>query len=632
MVTLELATSLKQIFLSYQSQAIQILTQLLRNGRKERSVYSVLAFCYFQTGDFQNASLCYSELIKICPEITEYSYYLAQCLLKSGMYEEALEVCEKQLDNTHLQQKGKQLKAAIYYEKNEFDMAKKHLKSLNTSDFASLVNEGCIYFKQDQIEKALGKFNDAIKICGFNAELFYNVALSYYELHEYKESVTFLDVILQKAYEKFPQLKNVTEENPVFEKDKTISTQILRESAIVEALNLKAAILYFQEDYEGAKQVIKKVPVIQEGGTDPVTFHNQAVLFVNQNSAESIKKLNYLLNNSLFPPETFQNLLFLYCKYFFFDLANELIQENPKFCESLLEKDDFDYIQTMILQQQDPNGAIKHFQTILDYYKGQIQQSNQEIEKLQEEYMEGRIENSSEIEQQVRYLDQRLRIMKEKYAAVLTSQAKIFWDMKDYKSVQQVFTDSQDICDGFQIFNVNLAHSIYMQEGKQSEAILYYEKIVEESQDNLLKCETIVLANLCVCYILTKQNSKAENLIQKIQLHEQNVLANDPSAQLFHSCIVNLVIGTLYCSRGHFEFGFSLIFRSLEPAKDKLGTDTWYYTKRCLLALIEKIIKKSIELSDQFFNQIISFLDEAYTVGKNITTVNKFAYKLNYYS
>lgn len=83
------------------------------------------------------------------------------------------------------------------------------------------------------------------------------------------------------------------------------ATQVLRETAIVEGLNLKAAILYLSEDVEGSKKVITCVPVIQEGGTDPVTFHNQAVFFVNQNSAESIKKLNYLLSNSLFPPETF---------------------------------------------------------------------------------------------------------------------------------------------------------------------------------------------------------------------------------------------------------------------------------------------------------------------------------------
>ena len=59
-----------------------------------------------------------------------------------------------------------------------------------------------------------------------------------------------------------------------------------------------------------------------------------------------------------------------------------------------------------------------------------------------------------------------------------------------------------------------------MQEGKHAEAIAYYEKIVSENSENLLKCETIVLANLCVCYILSKQNAKAEQLIQKIESHE----------------------------------------------------------------------------------------------------------------
>jgi tetratricopeptide repeat protein 30 len=96
----------------------------------------------------------------------------------------------------------------------------------------------------------------------------------------------------------------------------------------------------------------------------------------------------------------------------------------------------------------------------------------------------------------------------------------------------------------------------------------------------------------------------------------------DPSTQVFHLCIVNLVIGTLYCSKGNFEFGIQLIIKSLEPVREKLGTDTWYYTKRCLLALIEKIIKKSFEMKDPFYNQIIQFLDDAYAVGKNITTVS----------
>lgn len=123
---------------------------------------------------------------------------------------------------------------------------------------------------------------------------------------------------------------------------------------------------------------------------------------------------------------------------------------------------------------------------------------------MNDELLDGKLEGGPELEQQLRFLESRLRILKEKYAAVLTSQAKIYWEMKDYKTVSTLFQESKDICEGFSIFDVNLAHSIYMQDGKQADAIQYYEKIVNENSENLLKCETIVLANLCVCYILTK--------------------------------------------------------------------------------------------------------------------------------
>jgi len=64
-----------------------------------------------------------------------------------------------------------------------------------------------------------------------------------------------------------------------------------------------------------------------------------------------MKKLNFLMHNSLFPPETFQNLLVLYCKYQFFDLAHELMVENPRYCEQLLDKDDFSFLKTLITMQ-----------------------------------------------------------------------------------------------------------------------------------------------------------------------------------------------------------------------------------------------------------------------------------------
>jgi tetratricopeptide repeat protein 30 len=141
----------------------------------------------------------------------------------------------------------------------------------------------------------------------------------------------YAEEIIAQSYLKYPELR-VTEESPVFEPNKQRASKILRETAIVEAINLKAAILFLKEEYAGAKKTIQGVPAINSGGIDPVTFHNQAMFFVNENSADSIKKMNHLLRDCLFPPETFQNLLFLYCKYYFFDLAKDLMSEFPQYC------------------------------------------------------------------------------------------------------------------------------------------------------------------------------------------------------------------------------------------------------------------------------------------------------------
>ena len=127
------------------------------------------------------------------------------------------------------------------------------------------------------------------------------------------------------------------------------------------------------------------------------------------------------------------------------------------------------------------------------------------------------------------------------------------------------------------------------------DAVTKYESLLQDFNlsKNLLRAETIVLANLCVCYIVLKQSTKAEELISQIEKEEQQI---ENQCNSLHLCIVNLVIGTLYCSKNNFDFGIRLIIKSLNPVNDKLGTDTWYYTKRCLLALIEKIVKRQYSL------------------------------------
>jgi tetratricopeptide repeat protein 30 len=65
---------------------------------------------------------------------------------------------------------------------------------------------------------------------------------------------------------------------------------------------------------------------------------------------------------------------------------------------------------------------------------------------------------------------------------------------------------------------------------------------------------------------------------------------------------------TLYCSKGNYEFGISRVMKSLEPYR-KLGTDTWYYTKRCFLSLVENVAKHMIVLRDSVIQECISFLE-----------------------
>ena len=160
-----------------------------------------------------------------------------------------------------------------------------------------------------------------------------------------------------------------------------------------------------------------------------------------------------------------------------------------------------------------------------------------------------------------------------------------------------------------------------MQETKFKESIGFYQQIVKKHYNNILSVSAIVLANLCVSYIMTNQNEEAEELMRKIEKEEEELSYQDPDQKVYHLCIVNLVIGTLYCSKGNYEFGISRVMKSLEPYNKKLGTDTWFYTKRCFLSLIENLAKHMIILKDSTIEEVVQFFDCCEIYGKSIQAV-----------
>jgi tetratricopeptide repeat protein 30 len=106
-----------------------------------------------------------------------------------------------------------------------------------------------------------------------------------------------------------------------------------------------------------------------------------------------------------------------------------------------------------------------------------------------------------------------------------------------------------------------------------------------------------------------------------VEKEEDRIAIEEPNKQVFHLCIVNLVIGTLYCAKGNYNFGVSRIVKSLEPFSKKLGTDTWFYAKRCILSLLETLSKHMLVLPDSSYNEILNFLDAVEINGKNVKTV-----------
>uniref|UniRef100_T1JQG1 Tetratricopeptide repeat protein 30 n=1 Tax=Tetranychus urticae TaxID=32264 RepID=T1JQG1_TETUR len=73
-----------------------------------------------------------------------------------------------------------------------------------------------------------------------------------------------------------------------------------------------------------------------------------------------------------------------------------------------------------------------------------------------------------------------------------------------------------------------------MQENKFKEATGFYEPLVKKKYDNILNVSAIVLANLCVSYIMTGQNENAEELMRKIEKEEEQLAYSEPDRKIFH--------------------------------------------------------------------------------------------------
>ncbi|XP_051244500.1 tetratricopeptide repeat protein 30A isoform X2 [Dicentrarchus labrax] len=618
------ATIYKLIKDSQYVEAIHILNGQLQKHTKSRAALSLLGYCYYHIQDFTSSAECYEQLTQLHPEVEEYKVYYAQSLYKAGAYPEATKASFV-LDNPSSHTKMVKLQASIKYCEEDYSAAKSLLEQLPQDDPDYIYNMGCLLYQDGKNEEACKKFMSAMQVLGYVPALSYNIALCYYSLKNYPQALKYIAEIIERGIREHPELSvGMTTEG--IDVHSVGNTLVLHQTALIEAFNLKAAIEYQLKNLKGAQEALTDMPPRSEEELDPVTLHNQALVNMDTKPSEGFEKLAFLLQQPSFPPVTFGNLLLLYCKHEYFDLAADVMAENTHLTYKFLSPYMFDFLDALITCQTAPEEAFRKF----DEMNGKL---TEQLRKLAKQVQEARLARDDEVQKKaLQDYDQ----MQEKYIVVLMAQAKIYWNRENFQMVEKIFRKSVEVCNEDDTWKLNVAHVLFMQ-NKYKEAIGFYEPIVKKHYDNVEQCNiqecpckckpsilnvsAVVLANLCVSYIMTSQNEEAEELMRKIEKEEEQISYDDPDKKVFHLCIVNLVIGTLYCAKGNYDFGISRVIKSLEPYNKKLGTDTWFYAKRCFLSLLENMSKHMVMLRDAVVQECIQFLEHCEVYGKEVPAI-----------
>ncbi|NXY50563.1 TT30A protein, partial [Ceuthmochares aereus] len=606
------------------AEAVSLLSRELQKTCRSRGGLSLLGYCYYQLQDFAAAAECYEQLLALPPAPDAYRLYQAQALYKAGLYNEALRAASPLLDLPAYQGRALRLQAAIRYAQGDLPAAKSLVEEAlaapadggpaaarDPSERAEAeINLGCLLYRQGRHEEASGKFSSAMQVLGYCPELSYNMALCCYAAKQYTAALKHISDIIERGIHQHPELGvGVTAEG--IDVRSVGNTLLLHRTALVEAFNLKAAIEYQLRNLKAAQEALTDMPPRAEEELDPVTLHNQALMNMDSQPTEGFEKLQFLLLQNPCPPETFGNLLLLYCKYQYYDLAADVLAENAHLTYKLLTPYLYNFLDAIITCQTAPEEAFHKLDDLAGTLAEQLRKLMKQIQEARQNWDEEGVKKAAN------EYDETL----DKYVPVLMAQAKIYWDMKNYAMVEKIFRKSMEFCNEHEVWKLNVAHVHFMQENKFKEAIGFYEPIVKKHYDNILNVSAIVLANLCVSYVLMSQNEDAEELMRKIEKEEEQLSYDNPDKNTYHLCIVNLVIGTLYCVKGNYEFGISRVIKSLEPYNKKLSTDTWYYAKRCFLSLLENMSKHMIVLCDSVIQDCIQFLKQCELYGRNIPAV-----------
>ncbi|MES1910706.1 MAG: hypothetical protein MHM6MM_003251 [Cercozoa sp. M6MM] len=608
--------------------AIAELQFQLGEHPRSRACLSLLGYCQRCLQDFDAAVTTYEKLWLMYPSEHEYGIQYAQCLFKLGQFAEASKVCsriERSLSESDESSRQQLLlvQAALAYEQRQYvtslaEMSEETLLSLNTTQRAqAYCMMGCFAFQQNEFVKARQCFAASLQLVGFQPSIAYNAALACFYTKEHSNAMQHLENIVTRGIVEHPELA-VSAHKEKEQAHSVGNSAALKETALVEALNLKAAIEWQNRNTEGAAQALCALPPRADYELDPVTLHNTAIVEgEGENPQVALQKLTFLLQADVFPPQTLTNLVLLLIRLDKISTAADTLADNAHLISSIdSSKATTDFLRALCLSPTAPAEAFQQLDT-------QAQKHIEKLRALSKEIQSARQRQNVHPET-IRAALGRYQEALEAYVPILMAQARIYWERNHFEMVEKLLQKSQEFCAEHSVWQLNLAHCFFMQEDKFKEAIRFYEPTVR-SAHRLLDVPAIVVANLCVSYILMSQNEEAEAIMHQLEKEEEEAASmrklqstSSTVSHEYHLCIVNLVIGTLYCAKGNFEFGIQRVLRSLTPLHEKLNTDTWFYAKTCLMALAAQLAKQMTIVSDTQLSEIVQFLSQVQLEGGDV--------------
>ncbi len=535
----------------------------------------------------------------LCPESEEYRTYYAQSSVKAGSW----------LDTTRVtssvqSQRMRLLQAQAELGQDNLQSCRSTLSQCLEDDPETIIAMATVDFKEGHFAKAAEKYKIARQVMGNNPPLSYYIALCHYRMGENDKALEMVDSIILLVGTKRNEPRDVNG----YERSNYFA---------VEALNLKAAICYDMKMYDSAKDIMRELCDLQNNeNLDNITIHNDVLVNIDDDPALGIERLKLLLAEDSFPPEVLGNLITLYLSHGKDDLANETLEANKQLAREIISPELLSYLEAAIMTSSYPNEAIPMLEKIASEYTPKLKE---QMKKITDAVTASRNEQESSL---ILSATKEYDALLDNYMPILMLQARIFWDKKEYAVAEQILENSVELCKYHEKWRLNMGHVMFAQEGEKIKgSIPYYELIIEKEKDAaLLDVPSVALANLCVAFIVENQSKTASAIMERVKKEEERQMKSGGREQLYHSCIINLVIGTLYCAKQNFEIGIERIIECLKPIEKNLCSDTWFYTKRCFLALAAKLSKLMCVINDTTLREILNILHDIETKGKNIMT------------